>query len=150
MIRRRNFLFCIATFLIIFIFTTNYLLTILSSSEIEVRKILTIEEKIYLELKKFPTRYNLKSPIEDRAVEVFLENVKNLNAVSKFTDTNLVNLWNEANSWVTKTQVLNFSSSSLGDVLSALKTAKIIKADVDTRGTQLKLLLTLQVGIAPL
>lgn len=147
MIRRRIILLCVITFLIIFVFTTNYLLTILPSSEIEVRKILTIEDKIYLILEKNPTRYDIKPSTDDKSVDIFLKNAKNVNVDSEFTETNLIELWKEANAWVSKTQLVNFSSPSLGNVLYALKTAKIIKADVDTRGTQLKLLLTLQVGI---
>ncbi|KAF5280407.1 hypothetical protein FQR65_LT03216 [Abscondita terminalis] len=77
--------------------------------------------------------------LNDSTIDYFLTNVKDF--------TSFINnepVWEKARTWVSKTQLYDYMSPDLGNVLYALKTAKIIKADVDTRGTQLKLLLTLQ------
>ncbi|KAF5283951.1 hypothetical protein FQA39_LY17192 [Lamprigera yunnana] len=73
----------------------------------------------------------------DNISDVFFANIRNFNS-------NREMLWEKARSWVTSTQLFDYTSSDLGNVLDALKTAKIVKADVDSRGTQLKLLLTLE------
>lgn len=143
MVRRRNLLVCLAVFIILFVLTTNYLLNILTASESKVKKLLTIEEKIYLELQNLPAQYNLTPLSHDIADEIFTDDFKYKNTSIQKID--LVNLWQEVNSWVSKTQVVNFQSPNFRRAFYALKSAKIIKADVDTRGTQLKLLLTLQV-----
>ncbi|KAJ8935401.1 hypothetical protein NQ314_012820 [Rhamnusium bicolor] len=142
MIRRRNLLLIALLFFTLFILTTNYLLIILPSSENEVRKEITTEEKIYQELEKLPIQYKQRPLIEEKTTDIFLENIRKTD--KKLESLNLEQLWREANSWVSKTQLLNLSSPSLGKVFFALKNAKIIKSDVDTRGTQLKLLLTLE------
>lgn len=141
MIRRRNLVLLSLLFFVLFILTTNYLLITLPS-ESEVRKQLTVEEKIYYELNKLPVEYITKTLIEDKTVDIFI-NVIQRNVTVR--ELNLDRLWTEANSWVSKTQLINLTSPNLGKLFVALKNAKIINADVDTRGTQLKLLLTLEV-----
>lgn len=143
MIRRRNLVLLSLLFFALFILTTNYLLITLPS-ESEVRKQLTIEEKIYFELNKLPVEYTIRTLTEDKTVDIFLNIIKSTNA--NFRQLNLDSLWREANSWVSKTQLINLTSPNLGKLFIALKKAKIISADVDTRGTQLKLLLTLEVS----
>ncbi|KAG5884756.1 hypothetical protein JTB14_029237 [Gonioctena quinquepunctata] len=142
MIRQKNILLVALGLIVLFLITTNYVWIALPSTESEVKKTETIEQKIYLELKNLPDLYKTKSSISDDSTNIFLENAerKGSNSDEKL----LKQLWREANSWVTKTQLLNISSKNLGNILSSLKHAKIIEADVDTRGTQLKLLLTLQ------
>ncbi|XP_018577764.1 glycosaminoglycan xylosylkinase homolog [Anoplophora glabripennis] len=140
MVRKRSFVLLSLLFFVLFILTTNYLLIILPSGS-EVRKPLTVEEKINYELSKLPAEYAIKPLIEDTTVDVFLENFKN---IVKIEQLDLNHLWTESNSWVFKSQLINLTSPSLGKLFVALKKAKIISADVDTRGTQLKLLLTLE------
>lgn len=143
MIRRRNLLILVIIAVIIFVITTNYLLLNLQTSDIEVRKLQTIEDKIYMELQSLPDYYKLKPFETVQFTDLVL--AKSKNRTVNLTDTNLEYLWKEANSWVSKTGIVDFSSTQIINVLSALKNAKITKADFDTRGTQLKLLLTLQV-----
>lgn len=144
MVRRSSLFIASLGFLILFSLITNYLLSTLPSSEVVPKsRILTIEEKIYLELKSLPAHYKSKPLILDKSIDIFLENIRK--AAVSLNDSAIKKLWTLANSWVTKTQVVDLTSSSLGQVLTALKTASIIKADLDTRGTQLKFLLTLQV-----
>ncbi|KAJ8925971.1 hypothetical protein NQ315_009826 [Exocentrus adspersus] len=141
MLRRRSFIFLLLVFLVLFVITTNYLLITLHSKS-EVKSPLTVEEKIYFELNKLPGRYTSKSLVEDKTTEVFLQNLSTTNL--RLEDLDLEGLWAEANSWVSKTQLVNLSSPDLGKLFFALKHARITKADVDTRGTQLKLLFTLE------
>lgn len=143
MIRRRNLLLLVLIIALLFLITTNYLLINLQSSDIEVRKLPTIEEKIYLELRKLPEHFKLKSLENLSVVDLFVANTKN-NPI-RLEDSQFEHLWKVANSWVSKNRIVDFSSSEIGNVIRAMKTAVIIKADLDTRGTQLKFLLTLQV-----
>lgn len=142
MIRRRNLLFFIVIAGLLFLISTNYLLLNLQSSDIEVRKTLTIEEKIYLELHKLPENYKQKAVESLRVVDIFISNSKNFTAL---VNTEFDHLWKQTNSWVSKTRVVDFSNPDIGKILQAIKEAEITKADLDTRGTQLKFLLTLQV-----
>lgn len=144
MIRRRKLLLFTVITVLIFLITTNYLLLNLQKTDdIEVRKSPTIEEKIYQHLAKLPDYYNLRSPKDVSFSDLSLVNTKN--STVRLDDWHLQELWKEANSWVSKTSVINFSSPKMGPLLFALKNAKILKADLDSRGTQLKFLLTLQV-----
>ena len=54
--------------------------------------------------------------------------------------------WNIAKKWVRARQTIPFKAPELGSILHALQTSKIIKSDVIKKGTQLKLLLTLESG----
>ena len=55
-------------------------------------------------------------------------------------------LWETAASWVTSKQITPDSTTELGDVLHALSTSAIVKADVGYKGTQLKATLVLEGG----
>ena len=55
-------------------------------------------------------------------------------------------VWPLAKKWVRARQVTPIKAPELGSILHALQTAKILKSDVSRRGTQLKLLLTLEGG----
>lgn len=141
MLRRRKFIFATLAACCIFLLMVTYLMNILIKEQNE--EILTnsiVEEKIKEYLLRLPEKYKIKNN--------FLSNISNLNietvhAIS--TDEDILNkLWYEVNFWVTKGIFVNVTSN-LGSILTALKYAKIIYADLDTRGTQLKLLLTLQV-----
>lgn len=142
MIRRRKLLILTAIIVLLFIITTNYLLFNLQSSDVEVRNLPTIEEKIYLELQKLPEHYKLKSVETLPVIDLFAVNSKN---VTSLNESQFQHLWKLANSWVSKTRIVDFGSLDIGRILQALKVAEITKADLDTRGTQLKFLLTLQV-----
>lgn len=143
MIRRRNLLFIVVTVVLLFLISTNYLLLNLQSSDIEVRKLPTIEEKIYLELQILPDHYKQKRTENLIRPDLFIINTKNTSL--NFDNAQFEILWKEANSWVSKTRIVNFNSRNIGKILQALTVAEITKADLDTRGTQLKFLLTLQV-----
>nr|XP_023011969.1 glycosaminoglycan xylosylkinase homolog [Leptinotarsa decemlineata] len=142
MIRQKRIFLLALGFLLLFLITTNYVWIALPNNENEVKKVQSIEEKIYSEMKKLPDIYKFKSIISDRGTDIFLKNIRDVE--SALDEKSLKELWREANSWVSKTQLVNASSPNLGKIQFALKHAKIIKADVDTRGTQLKILLTLQ------
>lgn len=102
-----------------------------------------IHEKIYNHFANLPEFYKVRTRAKDPIVDTFIHNINN--KPNSPTD-NFKELWKEVNSWVTKTQLTNFSSAKIGSVAQALKRGKIIYSDVDTRGTQLKLLLTLEVS----
>lgn len=148
MVRRRNILFLLIIVLIVFLITPYYLLKNLQISEIEVRKLptSTIEEKIYIELQNLPEIYKIKPLQSLPEFDIFLANFRN---IGKLKCTNVSRLWDNANSWVSnsKSRVVDFSSSQIGEILFCMKYAKIIKADLDPRGTQLKFLFTLQVSL---
>lgn len=55
-------------------------------------------------------------------------------------------LWNIAKKWVRARQTIPLKAFELGSLLDALQKAKIVKSDVSRKGTQLKLLLTLEGG----
>ena len=67
---------------------------------------------------------------------------KNVNLVK----TNPSTLWDTAASWVKSREIYPYLAPQLGDVLQALSTSPIIKADVGYKGTQLKARLVLQGG----
>ncbi|EFA06532.1 glycosaminoglycan xylosylkinase homolog [Tribolium castaneum] len=137
MIRKRKLLSISVTLIVVFIFSTYYLLTTLTSTESEVR---STHEKIYHHLKNLPQLYKTHKPLENDAFDKFTSNV---NVV---INEDVAKVWQIANSWVSGTKLVDLESPFLGTVLSRLKTAKVVKADLDTRGTQLKFLLTLEGG----
>ncbi|XP_066249335.1 glycosaminoglycan xylosylkinase homolog [Euwallacea similis] len=122
-----------------FFFMIQYLLKFLPSIEPPLKSNYEkIKEEIYKEL----YRLTLKSPIQSlNKTEVFLSNLQD---IAELWQLNYEKLWLEAQTWPSGNQLTNISSPNIGKVWLALKTAKILKADVDTRGTQLKLLLTLK------
>lgn len=142
MIRNRNLLFFIVIVVFLFLISTSYLLFNLQSFEILFTKRPTIEEKIYIQLQELPIYYKQK-PAESLLVgDLFISNTKNITILE---NTELSHLWKQTNSWVSKFRVVDFTNPEIGKILQALRVAEITKADLDTRGTQLKFLLTLQV-----
>lgn len=137
MIRKRKLLGFSITLIIIFIFSTYYLLSRLTSTESEVR---TVREQISFHLENLPEVYKTRKPYENDAIDKFISNINSI-ATEETTK-----LWQIANSWVSGTKLVELESPHLGGLLSALKTSKIINSDLDTRGTQLKFLLTLEVS----
>lgn len=124
-----------------FFIITISLVDILSKFQSEViRTHLRIEDKIKKIQKHLPKIYYLRRDNTDLISNDFIQYLKSGGKVY-----NLDKLWNEVNSWVTKTQLYSIHPK-LGDVLFALQNAKIVKCDLDNRGSQLKFLLTLEVS----
>lgn len=142
MIRKRKLITIGLISIITFIISVTYLFASLSQTT-ENLKIKTTEELIYKELVKLKEKHSNTIPVEDSELDIVINNLN----TKTLEDNNFNELWKIANSWVSKSGIVDFHSSHLGNVLHALKTAKIVKADLDTRGTQLKLLLTLEVRI---
>lgn len=145
MLRKRKFIFATLVVLCTFLFIVAYLMNILTKKQTE--RLLTnsiVEEKIKEYLNKLPDKYKVKNKFIGNITDLHIENVHH---APKNVDI-LIKLWHEVNSWVSKGVFVNTSTiSNLGSILGALKYTKIIYADLDTRGTQLKLLLTLEASI---
>lgn len=143
--QKRNLLLLTLVLLILFVIAINYFLSALTKMESEVKnsKELDIQEQIMQAVTHLDKKYKIMHLTPNTILDAFIFNLKN--------PTNIKNVykevWLEANSWVSKTQLYELESRHLGNVINALKSSKIIKADIDTRGTQLKLLLTLEVSI---
>lgn len=143
MLRKRKFIFLIFAATCTFLFIIGYLMNVLIKEQNE--EALTnsiVEEKIKKYLLRLPEKYKIKNKFLGNISDL---HIKNVHDVSSNVDV-LNKWWYEVNSWVSKGVFVN-TTSNLGSVLGALKYAKIIYADLDTRGTQLKLLLTLKVFV---
>lgn len=137
MLRRRTVLLLTLVLLIVFFVTTNYLLITLSiENEVDST---SVEESIYQKLRELPDHYKILQSQYNNETPNSFENFKILTNV-----TNRPILWKIANSWTINTRLVDIKSKYVGDILLMLQQGKIIKADIDSRGTQLKLLLTLQ------
>jgi len=118
------------------------LFTVLPGTETEVIKYSKIEKAIYEELKLLSAFYTTPQIVNNSQVNIFLNNIK-IQKGLRLEYLELKELWRETELWPTKDQLINISSPNLGNLMYAMKYATIIKADVDTRGTQLKLILNL-------
>ncbi|XP_050295864.1 glycosaminoglycan xylosylkinase homolog [Anthonomus grandis grandis] len=127
----------------LFFFILNYLLKLLPVTDDGHKYENKIDMLIFEELKHLP-KYHINEH-EDTKAAMFLEAVKSAENV-EISKLNLKELWDEANLWPSVNQLTNITSPSIGSIMYALKHARITKADLDTRGTQLKLLLTLTGG----
>lgn len=58
----------------------------------------------------------------------------------------LEKLWKIPRQWIRARQIVPWKAPELGDILRALETKRIVKSDVARKGTQLKLMLTLEGG----
>ncbi|CAG9861809.1 unnamed protein product [Phyllotreta striolata] len=137
MFRRKTILIIGVIFSIGFLLSTNYLNFELPKGSD--RKI--VDEIIYEELNKLPKFYKLSPKNANVEVEGFF---KNLSTSAKYPYKNLRHLWQTANSWTNKDRLVDIRSPYLNDVVTSMKYAKITGADLDHRGTQLKLILTLE------
>lgn len=141
MLGKRKLLVMYITVFIVFILLTFCFMSILSKNENPSRlNGLTFEAKIHHEYSQLSADYRIKRLKQDNISEFFANNLKH----SSGKVENFKELWKTANSWVSKHQLYSPSDSNLGKVWHALQFAKITKADLDTRGTQLKFLLTLE------
>lgn len=103
-----------------------------------------VENEIRLEVLKLSNEYKVRQAQYDEMAERFIKNVKKKN-IDVDNETVMKDLWNRANQQVKNEQLFDSKDEHLGSIVSALKLGKIIKADVHTRGTQLKILLNLKV-----
>ncbi|XP_056634983.1 glycosaminoglycan xylosylkinase homolog [Diorhabda sublineata] len=138
MFRRRTILLLTLVLLIVFFITTNYLLITLSiENEIGSK---SVEEFIYQKLEELPDHYKLLPSQYNNEIPESFESFKISSNITNKIDI----IWKIANSWTNNTKLIDIKSKYVGDILLMLQRGKIIKADIDSRGTQLKLLLTLQ------
>ncbi|KAI1287969.1 Glycosaminoglycan xylosylkinase [Halotydeus destructor] len=70
----------------------------------------------------------------------FIANMKYVPSVQRAKQ-----IWLRANSWATMNQLI-LPDADIGSVVNALARSRIVKADLSKRGTQLKLLITLESG----
>ncbi|XP_027203622.2 LOW QUALITY PROTEIN: glycosaminoglycan xylosylkinase [Dermatophagoides pteronyssinus] len=68
------------------------------------------------------------------------------NSALNFKNKELKKIWSLAKKWVRARQIIPEKAPELSLVIQALQHSKIIKSDVSRKGTQLKLLLTLEGG----
>ncbi|CAG9764427.1 unnamed protein product [Ceutorhynchus assimilis] len=143
MIRKRNVIIVALIVVAVFFFTIHYLLKYLPTLDNVVKTNSKIENAIYEEFKILPKFYKeVQQHLGATKTDEFLENVKDVMNLA-LQDVNVKEVWKEANSWPSSNQLTNISSPSIGKLMYALKHAWIIHADIDTRGTQLKLLINL-------
>lgn len=99
-----------------------------------------IEHDIKLRALHLPEEYHKKHARSELLLDNFLQNLRNVNPTR-----NLSKLWQDVDKLITKDQLFDSNFSELGNVIQALKTAKILVADNYSKGTQLKLLFKLEV-----
>lgn len=138
MLRKKYILFIVFLVIVIFFFTINCLLKFLPQTDIEIIHKEEVADLIYKELEHLPDVYKYPQAQGNHIYES-IRNIGN----QQFHAGTLRSLWKESNSWILSNTITNISSPNLGRILKALSTARITSADIDTRGTQLKLLLTL-------
>lgn len=145
MFRKRNFFLvftCGVTIFLIFTFISINVLTkweTLRYNAVENN----FEEKIWKIYHNLPKIYyeNLEAHNVDdfNGTSIFLKNI----ALS-YNKSNLTYLWKHINNNISRNNI-HPQNEYLGTLLKAMQTAKIVEADLDKRGTQLKLLLILEV-----
>lgn len=137
---RKTLLMLFVALIVVFTLTSLCFIKILNRAEsITASPKIEVHDNILNELPFIQNTFKRRHDLNDTAWDNFLKNTKSLTSNLKAEL-----LWSEVRSWVSKTRFYDATSPHLGTVLNLLKSAKIIKADVDTRGTQLKLLLTLE------
>lgn len=143
MIRKRRVIICAAlTIICMFVSVISLLMNSLINSQNEVSfSNKAIEETIKYELTKLPEQYKLRNIVFDNVTDTFIKNIY----IVPNSITSIQQLWQEVNSWAKFHFFVNVTSPNLGTIINSLKHAKIKYADIDRRGTQLKLLLTLEV-----
>lgn len=144
MIRRRRFL-KITLLISLFFFITVWFVSNVSKSEKlpQISNTQEYEDEIYRELALLSAEYKTKSKIVSNFTKYFLNNMK---SSADLANLNYNNVWKNAKSWVSKMQLYEARNSDIREVCEAMKVGKIIKADLDSRGTQLKFLFTLEVS----
>lgn len=141
MFKKRKVLGALAIFIIIFLMTLSYFINVLSSENEAGRahQISGYEAKILMKLYNLPKYYHIKPEYYDNITETFVKSLKR-------SERDMKSVWQDVNAAVSKQGLFKIANTYLGDALHALQTGRIIKADLDKRGTQLKLLLTLEGG----
>ena len=64
--------------------------------------------------------------------------------VDSYSKPQYQKVWSTAAKWVRARQITPLIAQELGSIIHALQSSKILKSDVSRKGTQLKLLLTLE------
>ncbi|XP_019771994.2 glycosaminoglycan xylosylkinase homolog [Dendroctonus ponderosae] len=141
MFRKRIVLVVALLVLLVFFCTLQHLQGYLPAIERLPKTNQDVEEAIYEELSRLPESYS-RDALQLNSAERFLSNIKRTGRWG-LESVPLQQLWAEANSWPSDSQLTNLSSALMGRILYSLGHARITKADLDTRGTQLKILLTL-------
>lgn len=141
MIQKRKLLLLTVSIFLLFILLISSFMRILITEEHERSTTVQLspEEKILKLFDHLPDTYKVRRLKDDNITRVLLKNLKN-----KLKIRNIKQIWIDANAGVSKTQLYN--SSLLGLIRLGMKRLKIVFADLDSRGTQLKLLLTLEVS----
>lgn len=144
MFRKKTVFFIALIVVSTFFLTLRYLLTILPGTESEVKgNSELIQESIYSRLNSLPDLYRSPQKFNNSKIDAFLNNIRTDNSL-KLDISDLKELWQEVQSWPSKNQLANISSPNLGKIMFAMKYTPIISTDIDSRGTQLKILLNLQ------
>lgn len=144
MFRKRNFFLLLACGVITFLIFTFISINVLTNWEtLRYNSNLSnnFDEKIWKLYHNLPKVYHNK--VED---DVYKNSTKTLflNNIVMNNNANLTYLWTHINSIINK-QRLYPQDEYLAMLIKAMETAKVVNADLDKRGTQLKLLLTLEV-----
>ncbi|GLV40622.1 uncharacterized protein CBL_04425 [Carabus blaptoides fortunei] len=148
MLRKRNVYVASTIVLSVFFSLTVYCVYTISydsSNNTKVRlataeyNIELVEHDIRLRATNLPEEYHRKHAASELYLENFFANLQRLKP-----EPNISKLWQEADRLIRKGQLFDSNSAHLGNVINALKTAKILQADNYSKGTQLKLLLELE------
>lgn len=152
-IKRKLIILCYFAFFFIFIPISYYLIKLLTSENHQKIKKVTklvdttqkpnlLEESIRNNVKSLPQKYQQTQVEFDNLTELFINNVNKVNSIK-----NLKQVWSSIKNNIRDNKLFVSNGTYLGTALEGLRTASIISADVDSRGTQLKLLLMLEVSM---
>lgn len=87
-----------------------------------------------------------QTDLDIEADEFILKLKSDLIPNPSFSFVNLTRIWNIPKKWVRAREITPSNAPELGTILNSLQSTRIVKSDVSRKGTQLKLLLTLQGG----
>lgn len=102
-----------------------------------------IENEIRLEYLALKEKQKTSKFYDDKVISNF---IKNVNSFEKSKNDDIESLWRRANDWISNNKFYDIYDKNLGNVIYNLKNSKITYAHVYSRGTQLKLLLSLEVS----
>lgn len=148
-IHRKMILLCYFAFFFIFLPSCYYIMTKLSNIGDKVKKPSTLkheskvnqlEELIKSNVRNLSIQYKITSTEANELLDEFINNLNDTKSIKDYRS-----VWNQIKNGIRENTLFSSNCNYLGTTLNALSTAKIIAADVDSRGTQLKLLLTLEV-----
>lgn len=102
------------------------------------------QRKIQAKVQSLPIQTTLALE-SDKAIS-FIKSLKDDLAVNHSLAFDYGQLWTITRKWIRARQTIPSRAPELGSVLYGMQTAKILKSDVSRKGTQLKLLITLEGG----